>query len=65
MVVLLLGDHRHAVPCASAIVPAVGATSPASSASSVVLPLPLAPTSAIAVPRRTRNEVGASATIEP
>jgi hypothetical protein len=40
-------------------------TSPAIVESSVVLPLPLDPTSATAVPRVRRNEVGASATVDP
>ena len=53
------------VPAASSIVPDVGRTSPAIRLSNVLLPLPLAPTSAVDVPRPTRIVLGASATIEP
>ena len=47
------------------IAPAVGFTSPAIVDSRVVLPLPLDPTSATAEARLNRNELGASATVEP
>ena len=50
---------------ATVIEPDVGRTRPASRLSSVLLPLPLGPTSAVDVPGSMRNELGARATTDP